>query len=146
MHATGKDISKSGFRKTDLYPFYPDQVLRVIPGDSSQQDAENIGGNLNATIIDMLKEHRGQTEQNKRSRGKKINPGSAILPEIQQPGPSRHLVYDENKCGICKCEYNGYRGPDWIQCVSCHQWVCGVCNSSSEEPQYICDRCLEDLV
>ena len=79
----------------------------------------------------MLKEHRGQTEQNKRSRGKKINPGSAILPEIQQPGPSRQLVYDENMCGICKCEYNGYQCPDWIQCVSCHQWICRVCNSSS---------------
>ena len=57
LHATGKDFSKSGFRKTVLYPFDPDQVLRVIPGGSSQRDAKNIGRNLDATIIDMLKEH-----------------------------------------------------------------------------------------
>ena len=35
LHATGKDISKSEFRKTGLYPFGPDQVLQVIPGGSS---------------------------------------------------------------------------------------------------------------
>ena len=52
LHATEKDISKSGFRKTGLYPFDPNQVLQVIPGGSSQQDAENIGRNLDTTIID----------------------------------------------------------------------------------------------
>ncbi|KAF5289819.1 hypothetical protein FQA39_LY14974 [Lamprigera yunnana] len=41
---------------------------------------------------------------------------------------------DDNSNSICKCGFRHYiKKKDWIQCVTCTQWVCGTCNKENLE-------------
>lgn len=71
-----------------------------------------------------------------------------------QPGPSKPQPStttqskaeksSDDLCAICKCLYSKYRGPDWICCVICFRWICGICNKASKENQYMCPICEDD--
>ena len=87
-----------------------------------------------------------------------MTPGRPILPEDlnsakeeepqtqpqRQCGgrPRKHLNNDgEDKCSICSTQFEGYRGLDWVQCIQCARWSCGVCNNGTMDPTYICILC-----
>lgn len=66
----------SGFRATGLHPPNPQEVLKRSP-DGLPENQEGIGRLLDASLIDLLKEHRGISpgEKQKRKRGEKLPPG-----------------------------------------------------------------------
>ncbi|KAJ8954925.1 hypothetical protein NQ314_006999 [Rhamnusium bicolor] len=68
----------SGFRATGLFPPHPNEVLKRIP-DGLTDDQASIGRSLDASLIDLLKEHRGiGSEKQRKSRGKKMQPGANL--------------------------------------------------------------------
>lgn len=77
----------SGFRATGLYPPDPVQVLKRIP-DGISIDNETVVRSLDASLIDLLKEHRGiSSEGPKRKRGKKIQPGKNLATDTPTTEP-----------------------------------------------------------
>lgn len=49
---------------------------------------------------------------------------------------------DTSKCGICLVKYCHYNSMlEWIQCLQCKKWICGMCNEGSKDPYFICSRC-----
>ncbi|CAG9765081.1 unnamed protein product [Ceutorhynchus assimilis] len=63
---------------TGLHPPDPTQVLKRIP-DGVLIDNQAVRRTLDASLIDLLKEHRGiGSEAKKRKRGKKIQPGKNL--------------------------------------------------------------------
>lgn len=48
----------------------------------------------------------------------------------------------DNLCYICKCDFRFYHhAADWICCITCNNWICGVCNKGSTNPAYECMEC-----
>ena len=108
----------------------------------------------------MLQENRGTssaTGNTTRKRGKKLSvtPGAQIV--LSVPGQSELPTRDEpeqqpdppddtsdNLCAICKCDYARYHGPDWLQCLQCKYWVCGVCNGGRYKKYFTCEACDDD--
>ncbi|KAJ8950560.1 hypothetical protein NQ318_015693 [Aromia moschata] len=67
----------SGFRTTGLYPCNPQEVLRKLPDAAVQE--EQIGRTLDASLVELLKEHRGvAAPEKKRKRGMKIEAGQNV--------------------------------------------------------------------
>lgn len=181
----------SGFRATGLHPAKPDEVLKRIP-DGFNGDGEDIGRTIDVSLRELLQEHRGSGEKQKRKRGKKVEPGtnaSAENPEqraldveevepeiplaieadipastnqnehsaaINQNEPSTSNVkmrlpvrqtrkakrVDSSTCGVCRINWKHYKGKlEWIKCVKCSCWICGLCNEGSKDPYYNCPRC-----
>lgn len=84
----------SGFKATGLYPSDPTQALKRIKRRLSglSRDTEAIGRNLDSSLIDLLREHRGiGSESQKRKKGKKLQPRKNLARETQalEPGDSR---------------------------------------------------------
>jgi hypothetical protein len=49
---------------------------------------------------------------------------------------------DENLCSICKCDFHYYTNKEeWIEYVSCKQWICGICNKGSKKRRYEWEQC-----
>lgn len=80
----------------------------------------------------------------KKLENKKLNcDNSAFIGE--KAGCSRDNNNDDNLCAICLCDYRLYFDKkEWIQCVTCMQWICGICNENSQDLQYECPRCEDD--
>ncbi|XP_071959534.1 jerky protein homolog-like [Antedon mediterranea] len=141
---------KGGFREAGLYPFNPQEVLKNLPG-AEERDHDEIGRDLDASLVELLMENRGQDKAPKRKRGKKIRPGVQIQKENcpstsrvgNEPGTEQTIteVYDENKCATCHIDYDTYSGTEWLQCVYCLKWVCGQCNGGEYKPEFSCDEC-----
>lgn len=54
-------------------------------------------------------------------------------------------VEHNNLCSVCKCDFRFYRHKyEWICCVTCKKWVCGVCNKGSKLAFYECERCEDE--
>ena len=153
----GPENIKSGFRATGLYPRNVEEPLKHLPGTSAAaQCREDVQRDLDSTLIQMLSERRGLNEK-KKPRGSKIIPGKQLLPVSStssgDPGSgssssiattSASAVSDENsddKCFVCGALYINYRGPDWLQCTFCEEWLCGYCNGESTDPYFTCDDC-----
>lgn len=66
---------KSDFRATGLHPPNPNKVLKRIPDDldetkSRHRECETV---IDASLLELLQEHRGSGEKLKKKRGKKYN-------------------------------------------------------------------------
>ncbi|KAJ8953465.1 hypothetical protein NQ318_023584 [Aromia moschata] len=198
---------KSGFRTTGLYPMNPDEVLRKIPG--ALPTNEEVSRSLDASLVDMLKEIRGTSdEQKKRKRGKKFKPGQEMDKRDTQPtqavtqdapkdigntpdndelhcfvalteSPEENINVgastsgvpskrkkkpapkqptsinitkkalrsrdNTSKCGICLTKFKCYKSSlEWIQCLGCEKWICGICNEASKDPYFVCSRCEDE--
>lgn len=49
---------------------------------------------------------------------------------------------ENNLCHICKCDFRFYhQSADWICCITCKNWICGICNKGSTNPFYECMVC-----
>lgn len=79
-----------------------------------------------------------------------IKPKKSKTVDPDKPGPSRARrnktdivnTDSDSSCSICKCSYATYTDSnEWICCVSCLKWVCGICNDGSKDPQYECPSC-----
>lgn len=140
----GKENAKQGFRKTGLHPLNPNEVLRMLP-DINAEDVENDRNILNQSVLQFLQDQRGNSSrtQQPRSRGKKITPGCPVTAD-NLCASSESLQTNNDKCKICHCNYENYRGPDWIQCVCCTKWICGFCNGRSRDPRYMCEICQDE--
>ena len=161
---------RSGFRATGLYPRNPNQPLKYLP-DEVGSDTANVGRQLDSVLISMLKLNRGLGQTSRRGRGSKIVPGMRVTvddTESSAPsagaGPSglsrgrrrsqaRNRTTEledsasssssdeDDECARCSVIYSTYRGLDWMQCVTCGQWICGKCNGGSDDPFYECSLC-----
>lgn len=193
----------SGFRATGLYPPDPNEVLKRIPDGLIPDDQDTIGRSLDASLVDLLREHRGVgSEANpKKKRGKKVQPGKNLArdedngvaptdepivtvpvdlvdpnktidsPTTQaldpQHGPGSSGIVGKKKikrksrsiqprkkserlmksqtdarCGLCFCNWKDFHGAkDWIKCIQCLKWICGLCNNGSKDPYFKCDYC-----
>ena len=162
---------RSGFRATGLHPRNRNEPLKYLP-DENGSDAATVGRHLDSVLINMLKINRG-IGQTRQGRGSKIVPGKMLtLNDVEssaEAGPSgwsrgrgrsqggaKARVEDdssasssssdeEDVCARCSAPYSTYRGLDWIQCVTCAQWICGKCNGGSDDPFYECPRCEQSL-
>ena len=56
--------------------------------------------------------------------------------------PKKKLL--ENICIDCQADFSKYHGPDWLQCLSCRGWVCGMCNNEVSPLGFQCGRCAND--
>ncbi|KAJ8935120.1 hypothetical protein NQ318_009141 [Aromia moschata] len=63
----------SGFRATGLHPPNPTEVLKRMP-DGLDDAGEVVERNIDASLRELLQEHRGSGEKQKRKRRKKIEP------------------------------------------------------------------------
>ncbi|KAJ8940499.1 hypothetical protein NQ318_004438 [Aromia moschata] len=63
----------SGFRATGLHPPNPTEVLKRIT-DGLDDAGEVVERNIDTSLRELLQEHRGSGEKQKRKRGKKIEP------------------------------------------------------------------------
>lgn len=36
-------------------------------------------------------------------------------------------------------------GKDWICCILCKKWICGVCSEGSKRKIYVCPICENDI-
>ncbi|KAJ8038085.1 hypothetical protein HOLleu_19061 [Holothuria leucospilota] len=124
------------------------EVLKNLP-DGNTEDM--IGRKLDASLIKLLQENRGQKDAPKQPRGRKINPGGQItskdlsLPGSDCAGPpgiqQQARSCDDNKCSVCNVLYDNYKGPEWLQCVYCLAWVCGRCTGGVYDGAYSCPDC-----
>ena len=145
---------KSGFRATGLSPFNPSEPLKHLPDASSNKS--EIVRSLDASLIQMLRDHRGITDKVKTSRGRKVVPGRPISEESLTTGtapgtsssePSTSTAGEasssgsDDNCSNCFRSFAAYSGPDWVRCVDCLQWYCGFCNDETTDPFYKCDFC-----
>lgn len=49
---------------------------------------------------------------------------------------------NNNLCYICRCDFQFYHHhADWICCITCKNWICGMCNKGSTNPSYECMEC-----
>lgn len=152
----------SGFRACGYVPYSPEEVTKRLPGPGSTN--ASIGRELDGALLGLLKERRGETSLPKPKRGKKIahEPGvdiaaeaidgpttsaaaSSTVTEIASEPTDISNAVDDNFCFQCGIDYEGYTGPDWVQCLSCIQWFCGACNHATEDPFYVCFLCNGDL-
>lgn len=73
--------------------------------------------------------------------------GKAKKPKVRPPisitkASLRGKSELNSKCAICRMPFKNYRGrADWIECVQCKKWICGLCNSESTDPFYVCPVC-----
>lgn len=158
-----KSNLKSGFRTTGLLPFNPQALLSKLPGDSdSTRHEADIGRELDQCLISLLRENRGQGgDFPKRKRGKKIAPGMQIsvsdvnvnhsvpntnTDDVNIPSTSGQISSSDssNECSECSSSFFTYAGPDWIQCIYCLGWVCGICTEGSTDTQYCCPTCNDE--
>lgn len=83
----------------------------------------------------------------KNSKASRPKPLKMKIVEPDAPGPSRKrstekVTDSDSLCSVCKCSYAHYTvDKDWICCISCLKWVCGICNLGSNDPQYECPAC-----
>lgn len=62
--------------------------------------------------------------------GRKLKQKDVPVPSISSTSNNDN----DNLCSICKCDFRYYiNSKDWIQCVTCLQWVCGICNKGSKK-------------
>lgn len=142
----------AGFKACGLVPFNPGEVLKRIP--SVERVNENLGRDLDDTLIDLLQKNRGTAGlERKPKRGKKITGAGENLAAAMSPEPStstsvsaiQEQLHDDDACGKCGVSFHNYRGPDWVQCLNCTQWHCGTCNFASEDVFYVCQDCNSGL-
>ena len=140
-----KNISKnsivSGFAATGLYPRDAERPISKLPGAATTLNRAEIRENLDATLIEMLKERRG-LQKKKRARGKKFAPGEMVaLQQQDEPSVPGDLDTNENHCVTCHIPFIESEGFDWIQCIGCQQWACGYCNEGAYDPMFLCGLC-----
>lgn len=78
MNSISETLSQnliSGFRATGIYSPNPNKVLKRIADRITPDDQGNIGISLDASLIDILREHRRINSEGKpkRKSGKKLN-------------------------------------------------------------------------
>ena len=158
---------QAGFRSCGIVPRNPEEPLQRIPGTSASAAHNEIHRELDRGLIDLLMEQRGQNSEKKR-RGKKIKvrPGAELEvpePEMDEQVPEDHPTTScstpkkmkrgddseskivtcatENICAGCLVDFVEYLGSDWVQCVLCLKWYCGVCNEETDDPFFTCGDC-----
>ena len=136
----------SGFEATGLSPHNVERPLSKLPEISTAcHDRQGIREDLDASLIEMLKERRGHTNNKKRTRGKKFTPGQeVVLEENDEPSCTHEIAanFDDDICASCFIQFHRSSGPDWIQCQSCDGWICGRCNRGTYDPTFVCAQCV----
>lgn len=66
---------------------------------------------------------------------------SLALSPREQPRRATKKQKIGNFCAACTTNWSTYQGPDWIRCIECQTWICGICNGDSKDPLYTCDKC-----
>lgn len=85
-----------------------------------------------------------QKKLKKKPEKKTLNCDNSVLVG-EKAGCSTGNNNDDNLCAICLCDYRLYFDKkEWIRCVTCMQWICGICNENSQDTQYECPRCEDD--
>ena len=163
LNDNGKQNLQSAFKATGLYPLDRTQVLKRLPGNENIVDNSTTLQLLNDSVLDVLKENRGWGENNqKRNRGKKVEYGRNLAidqDDMEPPTGDTELNSvigekiimdedisadeedeDEDKCFKCNYKFRGYKGPDWVQCISCFKWFCGKCYTYCGD--FKCNKCV----
>lgn len=142
MKNDSKSSIISGFAATGLCPRDVERPVSKLPGSTATPNRKEIREDLDATLIEMLKERRGH-QNKKRARGRKFTPGQeVVLQEEDGPSSSNAVeAIDENICVMCQIPFTESYGPDWIQCQDCERWACGHCNGGSYDPLFLCGQC-----
>jgi len=162
----------SGFKACGLSPLDGNVTLKRLIGlkqHREAQKAEDLGRNIDATFVRMLKDMRGQTTKRK-PRGPKVPAGRPVrLQDIAGTFSTSSVLADQlpstsgaaadinsedsststdsenssedDLCGLCGHGFQTYRGKDWIQCIMCSLWICGKCNGGSKKKYFKCSNC-----
>jgi hypothetical protein len=138
-----KSCIKAGFRATGLYPRDVNKPLSKLPGTvaAAQHDPAHIRRDLDASLIDLLKDRKGENKVIKKPRGKKIPAGQQIAfsdDDDENPVGEDGGEVDET-CKICRITFGKTRNLDWTQCLQCNKWICGNC--APYDPTFICSVC-----
>ncbi|CAH2002656.1 unnamed protein product [Acanthoscelides obtectus] len=57
-------------------------------------------------------------------------------------GGKKQRKEDNAKCGICLTLYSKSKNNlEWIQCLNCQKWICGMCNKGSKNAFFTCAIC-----
>lgn len=77
------------------------------------------------------------------SSGVKQRKTKKYVPICHREKSERQKRSEENtKCGICRSHWKDFlNGKEWIKCVQCLRWICGLCNHESKDPYFTCDYC-----
>ena len=105
------------------------QPVENLPANSISSDEDNLP-------LSVVKRMKKTVHVNSQPGPSKPQPSTATQSKAEKSS--------KDLCAICKCLYSKYRGPDWICCVICSRWICGICNKASNENQYICPICEDD--
>ncbi|KAJ8961477.1 hypothetical protein NQ318_014725 [Aromia moschata] len=110
----------SGFRATGLHPPNPNEVLKRIP-DGLDDAGEVVEINIDASLRELLQEHRGSGEKQKRKRGKEIEPGTN----------ASAVNIEETELNVEEAQPNEEAGSETATMSECN----------GEDPYYNCPRC-----
>ena len=131
---------------------------RRLVGSEAHCEKENVGRDLDATLIGMLRDMRGENSNSRKPRGAKVPAGRPILPrnvaassndgatcsgygDMKSDTSDSGSCSDDDECGICGASFASYQGPDWVQCTSCKRWTCGKCNWGTDDIFFVCSKC-----
>ena len=101
---------------------------KVVPGRQIRED-DFSGPHFSSSANTS----RTNSQVERRSRGS--------TSRISRSASSSTSDEESDLCANCGISYNDSRGPDWIRCVSCMQWYCGICNAGSSDPSFSCSNC-----
>ena len=158
----------SGFRCCGLYPLNRNEVLKRLPERATQNlhSAESTNISLNETLVELLKENCGHSEEDKIKRGKKIPKKkiglqnvmagriletSVTAKEPNSGGECSRVAVDSDICWICKREDDVISaGSDesetevnWIGCEKCNRWYHQNCMEQKGLAGQSCLICTE---
>ncbi|KAB0805407.1 hypothetical protein PPYR_02377 [Photinus pyralis] len=114
------------------------QASNVIPDASSSGTPKAPNDNNENEPLSSIAEKCKKV----RTKKKNIKSSGLVTPSTSKSKQSDYDYATSNHCSVCNCQYSTYTDPrDWICCISCIKWVCGICNQGSKETEYECPEC-----
>lgn len=140
-----------GYSKEPKNSLKRGKKVSARPGQQMQRPVETSTPTRSESPMDLPEIFVDATPTTKQPKTRlPIKPKKSKTVDPDKPGPSRARrnktdIVDtdsDSSCSICKCSYATYTDSnEWICCVSCLKWVCGICNDGSKDPQYECLSC-----
>ena len=127
---------ESGFRASGIYPLDREQVLIRLRGAKKATNVSDVGLEvLNESVIDMLRDQVGPTQQTTQRRGKKVTHGKRIVSVVGDCSLSESDK--DNYCSDCNKKFDEEGTDNWIKCDICPKWYHYQCSGLQyEEAEY----------
>lgn len=148
----GQQMVQQTVEEQSSLPENINDLPSFMPNASSSPTAVSQSSD-NETLASIAKKYKkSRTQKKNDGSSQKKNVQSSQKKNIKSPklaiaSTSKSKQSDSDYaissfCYLCKCQYSTYTdSKEWLCCISCLKWVCGICNGGSDNPQYECPEC-----